>query len=73
MEVGGLIAYGPDRRDLFRRSAAYIDRILKGASPADIPVAAPTRFELVFNHETAKTLGLTIPMSLRRRVDEVID
>ena len=70
---GGLLSYGPDRKDIFRRSAAYVDRILRGAKAAELPVQLPVKFEMVVNLKTAKTLGLAVPPSIRLRADEVIE
>jgi putative ABC transport system substrate-binding protein len=71
--AGGLLSYGPDRIDLYRRAAGYVDRILKGEKPADMPIQAPTKYQLVINLQTAKALGLDVPAHLQQIADEVIE
>ena len=73
MKVGGLVYYGTDRVDLYRRSASYVDRVLRGEKPGDLPYQQPTKYELVVNLKTAKALGLTVSPSLLARADEVIE
>jgi putative ABC transport system substrate-binding protein len=71
--IGGLLSYGPDPVDITRRAATYVDRILRGAKPGDLPVQLPTKYEMVLNLKTAKVLGLDVPQSILLRADEVIE
>jgi putative ABC transport system substrate-binding protein len=73
VKIGGLAFYGVDRTDIFRRSAGYVDRILRGEKPGDLPFQQPTKYQLIINLKTAKTLGLDIPFQLQQRADELIE
>jgi putative ABC transport system substrate-binding protein len=73
VDEGGLLSYGPDRPDQYRRTARYVDKVLKGAKPSDLPVEQPTKFELIINRKTARSLGIELPASLIVGADELIE